>query len=125
MKLKTCFRKETMKMKDNNKLNVEVLLMQPNEIPHELLSSLVRFFRNSSNVNKAYFSVAQFSNSFDSTDFLIAVDSDMDVCSEIDKIKKYLSEISPDTDRKKVVIVDVSQSPFNNYFSKIRPFYEI
>lgn len=112
-------------MKQDRQLSLEILLMQPKEFPIELLSVLNKFFSSRNNIQKAYFSIVQFSNSLDSVDFLIAIEANTDVAGEIDKVKKYIPNYMCDMKKMKVVVVDAEQQPFNNYFSKIKPFYEV
>ena len=111
-------------MNQNNQSNFEVLLMQPKKLPHELLLALSRFFKSQMDIRKAYFAIAQFSNSLDSMDYLIAIDVKTNVANEIKKVKKYLDKANFDTGGKKVAIVDVHHDPFESYFSKISPFYK-
>lgn len=110
-------------MKDNARSDLEVLLMQPKDVPEQLLTALSKFFNKRDNINKAYFALAQFSNSLESPDFLIAIDADIDASREIGEVKKYLAYNSLDTGGVRVAIVDVAQKPFSVYFSKKQAFY--
>ncbi len=111
-------------MNQNKQLNLEVLLMQPKEIPKELLASLSTFFKSRMGIRKAYFAVAQFSDSLDSMDYLIAIDAETDLADEIRKIKKYLDKINLDTGGKKLAIVDVNHNIYGGYFCRTSPFYK-
>ena len=110
-------------MENNNQANVEILLTQPINIPEQLLSSLSYYFIMNSNVQKAYFAMVQFSNSLDSMDWMIAISAKNNIENELVKIKNHFVENDIDTNGKRVVIVNVTQNEFSEYFSKIQPFY--
>lgn len=111
-------------MNQNKQSNLEVLLMRPKEQHDELLSNLSRFFKNQSSIRKAYFAVAQFSDSLDSMDYLIAIDVKANTASKIKETTKYLDKINIDTGGRKVAVVDVNDAPYNSYFAKVSPFYK-
>lgn len=110
-------------MMNSNKENIEILLMQPINMPRKLLSALSCYFRNDRNIEKAYFATAQFSNSLDSMDWIIAITAKNNIENELVKIKNYLLKNDVDTDGKRVAIVNVNQNRFSEYFLKIQPFY--
>ena len=108
----------------NKQDTIEILLMQPKEIPHELLLIISNFFQKREKIKKGYFAILQFPNTIEQPDFLIAIDASSEVSNEVNLLKNYLFEISFDTKMKKIAIVNVEQNYFLNYFSKIKPFYE-
>ena len=112
-------------MAPNSNSNIEILLMQPIEMPNELLSLLSNYFRSTANISKAYFSIVQFSDRLESDDYLIAIDANLkaDIDLEIEKVRKYVSTITLNTHGKRVILVDVHQTPYDSFFQKKKPFY--
>jgi hypothetical protein len=107
-------------MTESNDLPLEVLLMQPKDKPKELLALLLKYFKRNKFIDKAYFSIGQFSNNLNGLDFVVAIKITRQeaIGEEISKVRLYLADTDFPSDNNRVVIVDQTQPPFLSYFTK-------
>lgn len=106
-------------MKNQKINNTQVLVGQPVNYPNELISSMKNIFEFQTGVQKAFIACIQYADPKSSSKILVG----LGVNGDIEKIISDIRIQIENYDTNQIEFTDAVNGKFNNYFSKIKPFY--
>lgn len=101
--------------------NNEVLIGQPIDYPAELVLSMKNIFNLEKRIQKAYLACIQYPDPQVAPKILIGLEVTGDIEIIISNILAYMENY----DIKQLEFIDATKGQFMNYFSKIKPFYNL
>ena len=101
--------------------DTRVLVGQAIDYPKELMLACIECFSIHERIRRAYIACVQYPEKDKPPRMVIGVDTDENMVEIVTSLEDSLKSLSLDIDV--VDFVRVQGSPFENYFSKIQPFY--
>lgn len=110
-----------MKIKKTQK-EMQVLIGQPKVYPETLIQEMKKFFNQNLSVKKVYLACIQYPEPNISPKLIVGIKNiENSLAPIVLDLENYLS--SKKIKLMEIDFVDADHEPFNNYFSKIKPFY--